>query len=200
MHQFKSIDILANEENIERYAKRYLEIMSAGITEKDFEQLSQGIDFNTEGLKQAVQKLSISQERNTAQAFRDIYRSDLGELLMTHFFEDGIHHFMPNENAFIIPLKNLQDREREDMPGRGVDAIGYKNSETGKITLLLGEAKVSDEGRNPPQVVHSSDDSIYKTQKKFKDDSEELARRLLKYTQKLEGADKEKLFKFLPLW
>ena len=68
----------------------------------------------------------------------DIYRSDLGEILTTYYFEEKL----PEGERFIIPLKNISMRERFDMPGRGIDAIGYRLEEDGKIELLLSEAKV----------------------------------------------------------
>jgi hypothetical protein len=99
----------------------------------------------------------------------DIYRSDLGELLLTYYFEEKL----PQNERFIIPYKNIPNRELASQPGRGLDAIGYRLNKD-RIQLLVGEGKVSFQQKNPPDVVDYNKDSIYHIQKKFKDNLELL--------------------------
>jgi len=77
-------------------------------------------------------------ERVTSQKFRDIYRSDLGEILLTLYFDIENGEFGKD---FIIPVKNIWDRELNDLPGRGLDLTGYMQKD-GIVEILLGEAKV----------------------------------------------------------
>ncbi len=120
----------------------------------------------------------------TPTTLNDIYRSDLGELLMTYFFEEKIN----KEERFTIPLKNISDRELAAQPGRGLDAVGYR-LEGNVVNILLGEAKVSAEKKSPPQVVDSTEDSIYKSQKKNKEDVKRLVDRLSDHCRKLQTKD-----------
>lgn len=106
------------------------------------------------------------EDGHTPTILRDIYRSDLGEILTTYYFEERL----PEEKRFIIPLKNISTRERYDMPGRGFDALGYRIDKDGVINLLISEAKVSASLASPPEVVDISQDSIYKNQRRHHDD------------------------------
>ena len=187
MHKFHHFEV--SPDKIDLYAQKYVEIMAPAQI-KDSVELIQGLEgvFDTSQIQKYLQQSSIPEpQEGTIKAYKDIYRSDLGELMMVHFFEEKIGEVFPDENAFIIPLKNLYDRERQDLPGRGIDAIGYRSSETGKITLLLGEAKVSEDKNNPPGVVAGNKDSIYKTHQKHKSDTKALTARLVKYIQKLQN-------------
>ena len=61
-----------------------------------------------EKLKQVIRKNAVAvdfkREQGLAPAIlNDIYRSDLGELLMTYYFEEKIGE----DKRFIIPLKNI---------------------------------------------------------------------------------------------
>lgn len=114
----------------------------------------------------------------------DIYRSDLGELLMTYYFEEKIGE----DKRFIIPLKNISSRELAQLPGRSLDAIGYR-IDNGLFNILLGEAKVSEQRKTPPDVVHMTEDSIYKSQKKHHDDLPMVIQKLSDYCRKLGAED-----------
>jgi hypothetical protein len=147
--------------------------------------------FDSSLLKDIISKNSVAidfkrEKGEKPEVLRDIYRSDLGELLMTYYFEEKIEE----GSRFIIPLKNITFRERDDMPGRGMDAIGYRVNEN-KLEILLGEAKVSAQKKNPPDVVHSTHDSIYKTQKNYKDNLDIVVRRLSDFSKRLNLKDAE---------
>ena len=83
----------------------------------------------------------------------DIIRSDMGETLAYILLEQ-------NYNTQ-IGYKGVQSRELIQFTGRGIDVVGVENN--GILTLLLGETKVSNQDRNPPDVVDRNRDSISKT-------------------------------------
>ena len=187
-------DVPVIDSFIEKFARRYIEQRSQ--TNADIDTLSESQLFASHGfdssfLKDIISKNSVALDFKREQGekpvvLRDIYRSDLGELLMTYYFEEKIEE----GSRFIIPLKNITYRERDDMPGRGMDAIGYRVGEN-KIEILLGEAKVSAQKKNPPDVVHVTDDSIYKTQKIYKNNLDVVVRRLTDFSKRLNIKDAE---------
>lgn len=190
MENYESFDIKVFDAFIEKFAKKYLDLRSSflhGSPEDLFkaaESIGSGFDLNQ--IKSLIHQNSVyvdSMRENgvTPPILKDIYRSDLGELLMTYYFEEKTDE----GRRFIIPLKNISVRERYDMPGRGIDAIGYRLSADGHVSLLIGEAKVSGENKNPPSVVHQSEDSIYNTQKKYHDNKNIIIQRLTDYLRRL---------------
>jgi hypothetical protein len=188
MHKHEKALIPVTDPFIEKFAKKYIEQRSETVFRyEDLESSSffAKTGFKTDEIEALIKKSSVARDferekGKTPMVLRDIYRSDLGELLMTYFFEEKV----PEGERFIIPLKNITSRERADMPGRGLDAIGYR-VDGEKILFLIGEAKVSHEKRSPPGVVHDSDDSIYKTQKAHKDDLKIVIQKLSDHSRKL---------------
>ena len=191
---YKKINIKVMNSFIDKVARKYVKQRSkinADISLLSNNHILKESGFDTSMLKQIIAKNSVAhdfkrEKGKTPFVLRDIYRSDLGELLMTSYFEEN-----PDENTrYIIPLKNITYRERCDMPGKGIDAIGYKISDN-KIDILLGEAKVSAEKKNPPAVVDKTKDSIYTTQKKYNDNLSEVIKRLTDYCQRLDAKNAE---------
>lgn len=192
MHTHQKTDITITDSFIQKFAKRYLEQRSQ--TNFDYSTLNQSslfgnLDFDTTALQKILERnavaVDVSREKGiNPSVLNDIYRSDLGELLMTYYFEEKL----PEGERFIIPLKNITFRERADMPCRGLDAIGYKVTDD-SIEILLGEAKVSAQKYSPPDVVDSSTDSIYKTHKKHRDHNEVVVQRLSEYAKRLGEKD-----------
>jgi hypothetical protein len=131
---------------IEKFARKYIEQRSR--TNAELSSLSESQLYKTHGfdsslLKGIISKNSIAhdfkrEKGEKPEVLRNIYRSDLGELLMTYYFEEKIDE----SSMFIIPLKNITFRERDDMPDKSMDAIGYRVDDN-KIEILLGEAKIS---------------------------------------------------------
>lgn len=80
----------------------------------------------------------------------DIIRSDLAEMLCYALLED--------EYGTRFGYQGVCHRETTQLPGRGIDAVGIEDGDP--LTLVLGEAKVSDEKRSPPRVVDTNDDSL----------------------------------------
>lgn len=179
-------DVRVFDKFIEKFARKYIEQRSASKIPDIDDILSTaesiGAGFDLSQIKSVVQRNSvyvdpIREAGKTPQAVKDIYRSDLGELLTTYYFEEKLDE----KERYIIPAKNISTRERYDMPGRGIDAIGYRIHEDGQTELLIAEAKVSGQQANPPSVVDSADDSIYKSLKNYHDHHEILEQRLVEH-------------------
>lgn len=188
MHRHEKIDIPVIEAFVKKFAEKYVEQRSqanfdyAELNESDFKNLG----FNTDLLKKTIQKNTIPIDKKREAdldpaILNDIYRSDLGELLMTYYFEEKL----PDGERFIIPLKNITFRERAELPGRGLDAIGYHKTTDDKIEILLSEAKVSADKKSPPAVVDQNEDSIYKTHSKHKNEPSIIIQRLSDYVRRL---------------
>ena len=190
MDRFKSFDVKVFDAFIDKFAERYVQQRSSVSTEIMDKAAALDCGLDTTALLKIIRSNScfVDPEREagrTPSPVNDIYRSDLGELLTTYYFEEKL----PEGERYIIPLKNISTRERYDMPGRGLDAIGYRVEPDGSYTLLLSETKVSDEKRNPPQVVHSTADSIYKTQKAHHDELPMVLQRLTDYVRKVSSVN-----------
>ena len=192
MHIFEKLDIKVYDAFIQKFAEKYLEQRSQAQTDVSTineHALFKNLGFGTEVLRKIFNKNAIPFDPQREQGLQpavlnDIYRSDLGELLMTYYFEEKI----PEGQRFVIPLKNITFRELPELPGRGLDAIGYKYSED-KVEILLGEAKVSADRKSPPAVVDINHDSLYKTQMKHKNDVPMVIRRLSNYEKRLNLPD-----------
>ena len=190
MDRFEYIEVKVFDAFIDKFAQRYVQQRSS-VNQEALERagaLDCGMDISA--LQRIIRSNScyVDLEREagrTPSPLKDIYRSDLGELLTTYYFEEKL----PEGERYVIPLKNISIRERYDMPGRGLDAIGYRKEADGSYTLLLSETKVSDEKRNPPQVVHDTADSIYKTQKAHNDDLPMVLQRLTDYVRKVSSSE-----------
>lgn len=173
---------------IEKFAKRYIQQRSecqSNLNSIPINSLIDGLPFSTDFIQKVIEKntvfVDIAREAGgVPPALQDIYRSDLGEMLLTYYFEEKI----AAPERFHIPLKNITFRELAGLPGRGLDAIGYRIIND-KVELLIGEAKVSTQKKNPPAVVHDADDSIWQTQVKFKNDRSLLVQRLSDYAKRL---------------
>jgi len=191
---FKKIDVRVFDKFLDKFAKKYIEqrtALSSSVIEealKVSEGLGTGFDLSQiqSIVKQnAVYIDPIREKGDTPDPVNDIYRSDLGELLTTYYFEEKLD----DGQRYIIPAKNISTRERYDMPGRGIDAIGYRIKEDGTYELLIAEAKVSGQKHNPPAVVDQTSDSIYKTHKKYHDNPDTLKQRLVEFSKNLDTKD-----------
>jgi len=91
MHKYTKIDIPVIDAFIQKFAEKYLEQRSqtqfdySAINEKV---LYENLGFGTDALKQIISKNAIPIDKKREQGLEphvlnDIYRSDLGELLMT---------------------------------------------------------------------------------------------------------------------
>jgi hypothetical protein len=190
MHKYEKIDIKVFDAFIRKFAEKYLEQRSQTQFDYSDKELYDNLGFSPDVLKQIISKNAIPVDLKRRQGVQpailnDIYRSDLGELLMTYYFEEKL----PEVERFIIPLKNITFRERAELPGRGLDAIGYRKVPDGQIEILLGEAKVSTEQKSPPAIVDSTDDSLYNTHLKHKNNVSVVIQRLCDYARRLNPKD-----------
>ncbi len=192
MNHFDKLDIRIFDRFIDKFADRYIRQrseLSSGISEELLNQAeSVGCDFDLYALLKIIRQNSVAIDPareigDKPLVFKDIYRSDLGELLMTYYFEEKIEE----SRRFLIPIKNISYRERFDLPGRGFDAIGYRECGN-KVNILIGEAKVSSQNVNPPNVVDVNDDSIYKSQKMHHDESNIVIQRLTDYLRRISSS------------
>lgn len=196
-HQFFNHDIKVTDDFISKFSNMYIEQRSQA--KFDYSTLDDSLLFKKHGFDSTQLKTLITKNSTARDLIReegkkhktvltDIYRSDMGELLLTYYFESKL----PAEERFNIPHKNITNRELAAQPGRGLDAIGYRMSGE-RIQLLIGEAKVSHQNKNPPDVVGVTDDSIYNTQIKFKNDKGLLISRLSDYCRHLKDEAAEKI-------
>jgi hypothetical protein len=190
MHKYEKIDVKVFDAFIRKFAEKYLEQRSQTQFDYSDKELYDNLGFGTDVLKNIISKNAVPVDTKREQGLQpailnDIYRSDLGELLMTYYFEEKL----PETERFIIPLKNITFRERAELPGRGLDAIGYRKISDGQIEILLGEAKVSADRNSPPAVVDSTSDSLYSTHLKHKNNVSVVIQRLCDYARRLNAKD-----------
>ena len=195
MHKHVKLDIPVIDTFIQKFAEMYLKQRSQ--TQFDFSSVNEqvlykNLGFGTDALKQIITRNTIPIDKKREQGLdtsvlNDIYRSDLGELLMTYYFEEKL----PDGERFVIPLKNISFRERAELPGRGLDAIAYRKIGDSQVEILLGEAKVSADKKSPPPVVDSTNDSIYNTQLNHKNETPIVVQRLSDYARRLNTKDAE---------
>lgn len=196
-HKFVKEDITVSDKFILKFSEMYIKQRSEtrfAYNKIDDSLLFQRHGFDSTQLKKIIKQNSVAEDLireagNTHKTvLTDIYRSDLGELLLTYYFEDKL----PGEEKFIIPHKNITNRELAAQPGRGLDAVGYR-IDNDRISLMVGEGKVSHQKKNPPQVVDYNNDSIFNTQTKFKNNRDLLVNRLSDYSRNLTDEAAEKI-------
>lgn len=191
---FNKIDIKVFDKFIDKFAEKYV-VQRGAMTPNVIDEVlksseSLGTGFDLSQIKSIVKKNSvfvdpIREKGGRPDPVNDVYRSDLGELLTTYYFEEKLDE----SSRYVIPAKNISTRERYDMPGRGIDTLGYRIKDDGSYELLVAEAKVSSQKQNPPSVVDSKPDSIYKTHKNYHDNPDVLEQRLVEFSKNLKGDD-----------
>lgn len=192
-HEFKHIPITIDDNLIDLLARKYIEFRAGkpfDLSHLADDPRLKNLNFSTDLITDIIQK-NTTPIRFKKPIVRDIYRSDLGEMLMTLFF-DHQENFLDPSETYVIPIKNIWDREHTDFPGRGLDLVGYKEADK-KFSLLIGEAKVSAQLKNPPDVVDVNEDSIYNNQIGYVQDKKKLIRRLANYVKKLDAESRTKL-------
>lgn len=196
-HKFAKEDVSVSDKFIIKFSEMYIKQRSD--TRFSYDTIDESLLFQKHGfdstqLKKVITRNAVAKDmiREAGEIHKtvltDIYRSDLGELLLTYYFEDKL----PEAERFIIPHKNITNRELAAQPGRGLDAVGYR-IDNDKISLLIGEGKVSHQQKNPPDVVDYTNDSIFNTQTKFKNNKDLLVNRLSDYSRNLTDEAAEKI-------
>lgn len=192
-HRYKDKKVKVNTPYIKGLATKYINLRTATrflFTNQEEEQFFLNTGFDSSYIKSLIKGHCVPSVRECIKRdqkldrYRDIYRSDLGELLMTTYFEEEAE----DDRRFKIPFKTISNREIAELPSRGLDAIGYRKLGD-KFNVLLGEAKVSEERNNPPQVVHKKSDSIYNQQLEKIKNRNLLLTRLTDFSRKLDNED-----------
>ena len=112
MDRFEELKVRIFDRFIDKFAERYVQQRSA-VPVSVLEQaaaLDCGLD--TESLMKVIRSTScyVDPDREAGHrppVLNDIYRSDLGELLTTYYFEEKL----PEGDRYVIPLKNITYRE-----------------------------------------------------------------------------------------
>jgi hypothetical protein len=108
----------------------------------------EGIEvLDIRGLSARLQEATIPARRQTNF---DVVRSDFGELLA--------HVITSEEFGTRFGYEPIRDRETVQQPARGIDVVGIEVGDG--LTLVLGEAKVSNDANSPPGVVDAAADSL----------------------------------------
>jgi hypothetical protein len=146
-HRFSALEFENDSNWMETVATEYVRLRTECVSPIHDISLDgiQVLDVAT--IKQYPQKATIPPRSG---GNFDVTRSDFGETLCYIILEQ--------QYSTMLGYKSVRDRELINLPGRGIDAIGIEND--GKLTLVLGEVKVSNASASPPQVVDASDDSL----------------------------------------
>ena len=126
-------DIKVMDSFIDKFARKYIEQRSQ--TNTDISSLSNSQMFKTSGfdtslLEGIITKNSVAHDFKREKGVKpkvlqDIYRSDLGELLMTYYFEEKLNEI----SRYVIPLKNITYRKTPSICGViRVSCYSYTNS------------------------------------------------------------------------
>jgi len=146
-HKFSTLEFEDNSNWMETVAAEYVRLRTECISTIRNISLDGIQILEVDTIKQYLQKATIPQRSG---GNFDVTRSDFGETLCYMILEQ--------EYCTMLGYKSVRDRELINLPGRGIDTIGIEND--GKLTLVLGEVKVSNASASPPQVVDASDDSL----------------------------------------
>jgi hypothetical protein len=115
----------------------------------------------------------------------DVVRSDMGETLAYAALEQS--------DGTSIGCKSVRDRELRQAPGRGIDVVGVEPGP--KLTLVLGEVKVSDEAKCPPKVVDKAKDGLRKQHLAHMADRQATADKIWDQSRRVnDAALRDKLF------
>lgn len=149
-HHFRIIEPAAGDGWLEELATEYKKLRTECRHALDVVKVDGITVVDTQKLKARLEKACIPEY---AAGSLSVSRSDFGETISQVVLE--------RDYGTRFGYKSLRDRELVQLPGRGIDAVGLEE-EGELLTLVLGETKVSDEAKNPPQVVDKKTDSLSK--------------------------------------
>lgn len=124
-------------------AKRYREIRTEAVT-PILEVQYDGLTFDVKRIQRRLAKAVLPKRSKGPLA---VARSDFGETIS--------YCILKEQYETLFGYKSLRDRELTNLPGRGIDAIGIEEVDTGRLRLILGETKTSSDASSPPRVVDS---------------------------------------------
>ena len=157
------------------------------LTPTDISEALQNTNFSDSNFKTTLDL--IPNRYNGPQPQFDVRRSDFAEIIARITLQDLFQTK--------IPFDNIKMRERSDKSARGIDIIGYEQSNDSKMQLIICEVKLSTEV-SPPQIVDQAEDSLSKQIKKHLENKEETQKRLLEiYNKSTEPTQKQILLKII---
>lgn len=148
------------------------------------------VDVSLDGLENVVDVGALRARLQAATIPRrrrgnfDVVRSDFGETMAYSLLEQ--------EYGTQFGYKGVRDRELVQQPGRGIDAVGVEDG--AKLTLVLGETKVSDEDRCPPRVVDENEDSMRNQHLGHMEDRVVTANKLLDWGRRIADPELQERF------
>lgn len=142
-----------------------------------------GIELlDTEGVRHRIAAATVP---HSVGGNFDVVRSDMGEVFTYAVLE--------SEYGTVFGYQSVRDRELIQLPGRGIDAVGIEvNGE--RLTLCLGEAKVSDAAASPPAVVDAADDSLRNQHRGHMADRDKTSQKLWDLARRARSQDLQNLF------
>lgn len=157
--------------------------------------LDDDIGFSPENIKSCLKdylELNIPNPNNDSKPEQlKTYRSDFPEILA--------HVCLQELFNTIIPVNGIRTRERTDLPGRGIDIIGYEMKD-GICHLIICEIKGSCSSLNPPLCVDGKNDSIANQLLSCVTDRKKTFNRLSVLFSKSDPKHKAHIAKLLLLW
>jgi hypothetical protein len=119
------------------------------------------------------------------------YRSDFPEILASICLQELFNT--------LIPVNGIKARERTNLPGRGIDIIGYEIKDD-ICHLIICEIKGSCSSSNPPSCVNGKSDSIANQLLSCVTDRKKTLNRLTALFSKCDPNHKPQIGKLLFLW
>lgn len=155
-HHFRILDLDDSAESLAAIASEYIKLRTEctrPIKDLEIDDIP-GMDLDA--LRNRIKNATIPcLQHNTKRKELEVVRSDFGELLCYILLE--------KQYSTKICYKSIRNRELTQQTGRGIDVIGIESNE--KLTLVLGEVKVSNESKSPPQIVNRGTECLESQQK-----------------------------------
>lgn len=130
-------------------AKTYTGLRTATIVPMQSVSLDEISVVDVKQIEQRLKAASIP-KRNKAKGNFDVLRSDFGEAVSFMILRD--------KHAMRLVYTGIRDRELVNIPGRGPDCFGVEDGD--KITIVIGEVKVTTDEKCPPGVVETAKDCL----------------------------------------
>jgi hypothetical protein len=146
-HYIRTIDFSSTCDWLQDLADEYISLRTTSRVPVNSEVFDGLEGFDVTVLERRIARAAIPDYQ---KGNLNVVRSDFGEVMCYRLLEE----MFSTQFAY----KPISARELVGMPARGLDAVGV---ETGPpLTLVIAEAKVSDDPSSPPSVVDQKSDSL----------------------------------------
>jgi hypothetical protein len=152
------------------------------LSPEDISSALQNTNFSDSNFKFKLDLIPEKYDGSTPQF--DVRRSDFAEIIARITLQDLFQTK--------IPFDNIKMRERSDKSARGIDIVGYEQSNDDKMQLIICEVKLSTEV-SPPRIVDQTEDSLSKQIKKHLKNKGETTTRLLELYNKVADQTQRKI-------